>query len=197
MNKITYEERKEIYEKALRTWGTQAQIMMALEEMSELTKELCKHFRGRPNGAEIIDEVADVTIMMEQLRLIFGINEAVCEQMDVKMLRLKKRLGMKEERKETRAGAKRYRKKPVEVLAIEFNGENKVEIQLFMGKYLDQTARGLTIPTLEGDHIASVGDFIIRGVKGEFYPCKPDIFKKTYEAVEDGDGNGGLQGIPD
>lgn len=94
MNKITYEERKEIYEKALRTWGTQAQIMMALEEMSELTKELCKHFRESHNGAEIIDEVADVTIMMEQLRLIFGINEAVCEQMDVKMLRLKKRLGM-------------------------------------------------------------------------------------------------------
>ena len=94
MNQITYEERKEIYEKALKTWGTQAQIMMALEEMSELTKELCKHFRGRPNGAEIIDEVADVTIMMEQLRLIFRINEAVCEQMDVKMLRLKKRLGM-------------------------------------------------------------------------------------------------------
>ena len=94
MNKITYEERKEIYEKALRTWGTQAQIMMALEEMSELTKELCKHISGRHNGAEIIDEVADVTIMMEQLRLIFGINEAVCEQMDVKMLRLKKRLGM-------------------------------------------------------------------------------------------------------
>ena len=185
MNKIAYEERKEIYEKALRTWGTQAQIMMAIEEMSELTKELCKHFRGRPNGEEIVDELADVTIMVEQLRLIFGVNDAVCDQMDVKMLRLKKRLGMKEERKETRAGAKRYRKKPVEVLAIEFNGENKVEIQKFMGKYLDQTTRGLTIPTLEGDHIASVGDFIIRGVKGEFYPCKPDIFKKTYEAVED------------
>ena len=94
MNKIAYEERKEIYEKALRTWGTQAQIMMAIEEMSELTKELCKHFRGRPNGEEIVDELADVTIMVVQLRLIFGVNDAVCDQMDVKMLRLKKRLGM-------------------------------------------------------------------------------------------------------
>ena len=94
MNKIAYEERKEIYEKALRTWGTQAQIMMAIEEMSELTKELCKHFRGRPNGEEIVDELADVTIMVEQLRLIFGVNDAVCDQMDVKMLRLKKRIGM-------------------------------------------------------------------------------------------------------
>lgn len=55
MNKIAYEERKEIYEKARRTWGTQAQIMMAIEEMSELTKELCKHFRGRPNGEEIVE----------------------------------------------------------------------------------------------------------------------------------------------
>ena len=63
MNKITYEERKEIYEKALKTWGTPAQIMMALEEMSELTKELCKHFRGRPNGAEIIDEVVGALLL--------------------------------------------------------------------------------------------------------------------------------------
>ena len=67
---------------------------MAIEEMSELTKELCKHFRGRNNEEEIVDELADVTIMVEQLRLIFGVNDAVCDQMDVKMLRLKKRIGM-------------------------------------------------------------------------------------------------------
>ena len=41
----------------------------------------------------------------------------------------------------------------------------------------------LTIPTLEGDHIANVGDWIIQGVQGEFYPCKPDIFDATYEPV--------------
>ena len=84
---------------------------------------------------------------------------------------------------------KRYRKKPVEVLAVQFNGENKVEIQEFVGKYLDQTVKGLIIPTLEGDLIASAGDYIIQGVNGEFYPCKPDIFQKTYETVENGDGS--------
>ena len=41
----------------------------------------------------------------------------------------------------------------------------------------------LIIPTLEGDHEASVGDYIIKGVQGEFYPCKPDIFKQTYEKI--------------
>ena len=40
------------------------------------------------------------------------------------------------------------------------------------------------IPTLEGNHLACVGDYIIRGVAGEYYPCKPDIFEKTYEPVE-------------
>lgn len=44
------------------------------------------------------------------------------------------------------------------------------------------------IPTLEGELYASVNDWIIRGVKGEFYPCKPDIFAATYEPVEEGDG---------
>lgn len=43
---------------------------------------------------------------------------------------------------------------------------------------------GLVIKTLEGEHIASFGDYIIKGVKGEFYPCKPDIFKLTYEEVK-------------
>lgn len=41
----------------------------------------------------------------------------------------------------------------------------------------------LTIPTMEGDHVAKHGDWIIKGVKGEFYPCKPDIFEMTYEKV--------------
>jgi len=45
----------------------------------------------------------------------------------------------------------------------------------------------IIIPTLEGDHIASPGDWIIRGVNGELYPCKPDIFAKTYEPVSSGE----------
>ena len=48
-----------------------------------------------------------------------------------------------------------------------------------------QTDRGITIHTLEGDLMASVGDYIIIGVNGEKYPCKPDIFKKTYEEVKE------------
>jgi hypothetical protein len=44
--------------------------------------------------------------------------------------------------------------------------------------------RGLKIFSLEGPHLASIGDWVIRGVKGEFYPCKPDIFEQTYEEVE-------------
>lgn len=52
--------------------------------------------------------------------------------------------------------------------------------------YIDheKTKGGLIIKTLEGEHIATIGDFIIKGVNGEFYPCKPDIFEKTYEKAE-------------
>lgn len=83
----------------------------------------------------------------------------------------------------------KYRKKPVTIEAVQYNGTNKVEIQQFMGRYLDENSvmSTLIIPTLEGDHIASCGDYIIKGVNGEFYPCKPDIFWKTYERVEDGE----------
>ena len=90
-----------------------------------------------------------------------------------------------------------YRKKPVIVEAIQWNGLNLKEIEDFVGQALDyeiyDTAyqAGVAPPkvrviihTLEGDHVATVGDYIIKGVQGEFYPCKPDIFTKTYEAME-------------
>lgn len=78
---------------------------------------------------------------------------------------------------------KKYCKKPVTVEAVVYDGTNKVEIQLFMGCYLDEWSdKGkLKIPTLEGDMWATKGDYIIKGIKGEFYPCKPDIFVETYE----------------
>lgn len=94
MNNIAYDERKPVYEEALRKWGSDAQTMMAVEEMSELTKELCKLRRGGRDLDALADEVADVTIMMEQLRLIYGINDQVCEHMDRKIQRLQERLGM-------------------------------------------------------------------------------------------------------
>lgn len=80
----------------------------------------------------------------------------------------------------------KYRKKPVVIEAIKYDGDNKVEIQEFVDKYLDMTEEmQLEINTLEGVMLANVGDYIIRGVNGEYYPCKPDIFEKTYEKVGD------------
>jgi hypothetical protein len=92
----------------------------------------------------------------------------------------------------------RYRKKPVEVEAVLWTGKNHREMFDFLSGqsdkfvplsafgenfYIDhkKVAGGLVIKTLEGEHLASIGDFIICGVNGEFYPCKPDIFAKTYD----------------
>ncbi|AOD23818.1 hypothetical protein IM25_21385 [Rhodococcus sp. p52] len=95
----------------------------------------------------------------------------------------------------------RYRKKPVEIEARQWDGtaERFAELQEWGG--LDTfvvectaTSTGggdprwlerLIVPTLEGQMRADIGDWIIRGVKGEFYPCKPDIFEATYEPVEE------------
>ena len=100
MNKIGHDERKAVYEKAVETWGAEAQVWMVLEEMSELQKELYKLRRGKRDLDALADEIADVTIMLEQLRLIFRLNDQVCEHMDQKILRLKDRLGMKKEETE-------------------------------------------------------------------------------------------------
>ena len=78
----------------------------------------------------------------------------------------------------------KYKKKPVVIEAIRFTGSNYEEIREFIGKNTLCSDLSIVIPTLEGDMIAQKGDYIIKGVKGEFYPCKPDIFEKTYESVE-------------
>lgn len=79
----------------------------------------------------------------------------------------------------------RFRKKPVVIEAIQWTGDNLQEILEFVGAPATHgDVTGLTIRTLEGDHHASEGDYIIKGVQGEFYPCKPDIFKKTYDSAE-------------
>lgn len=76
-----------------------------------------------------------------------------------------------------------YRKKPVVIQAIEFNGENHQEVIAFTNGDTQQLTgmQHLIIPTLEGEMRASKGDWIIKGVNDEFYPCKPNIFEKTYE----------------
>lgn len=80
----------------------------------------------------------------------------------------------------------KYRKKPVVIEAKQWTGANYTEIDIFMqgGRDYNFLGESLIIKTLEGDHRADLGDFIIKGVHGEFYPCKPDIFEKTYEKVE-------------
>lgn len=89
----------------------------------------------------------------------------------------------------------KFRKKPVVIEAIQYNGKNDFEINQWTNGVSitspvleptddDPIGAYLQIKTLEGIMIAAIGDWIIKGVNGEFYPCKPDIFEKTYEAVE-------------
>jgi hypothetical protein len=80
----------------------------------------------------------------------------------------------------------KFRKKPVVIEATQFTGDNGDAIAAFMGcqhPFIENG--GLMIGTLEGVHRANPGDWIIKGVKGEFYPCKPDIFAATYEPAQD------------
>ena len=90
MNKITYEERAKVYDSALETYGLTGQLMKALEELSEVQIEIHRILAGRPNVFHLAEEVADATIMLEQVRRIFGINEDVCKFMDAKVLRLQR-----------------------------------------------------------------------------------------------------------
>lgn len=80
----------------------------------------------------------------------------------------------------------RFRKKPVVIEAIRFDGENYDEIGHFVGfaGHIIGREKAIQIKTREGLMIASPGDWIIKGVAGEFYPCKPDIFDTTYEPAE-------------
>ena len=81
----------------------------------------------------------------------------------------------------------KYRKKPVTVEAIRWMGDNAPEVDLFVfdheNRYWDDDNK-LIIKTLEGEMIAELGDWIIKGIKGEFYPCKNDVFEQTYEEIE-------------
>ena len=90
MNKITYEERAKVYADALDTYGLAGQLLKALEELTEVQLEIYRILEGRPDIHHLAEEVADATIMLEQLRLCFGINAEVCEVMDAKVIRLQK-----------------------------------------------------------------------------------------------------------
>ncbi len=79
----------------------------------------------------------------------------------------------------------KFKKKPVVIEAIQFNGKNLPEMELFVpvGHYVDDGT--FDIVTLEGNLHVSINDWIIKGIKGEFYPCKPDIFESTYEVCDE------------
>jgi hypothetical protein len=81
----------------------------------------------------------------------------------------------------------KFRKKPVVIEAIQYTGQNNMEVTHFAsGRYVSPGPNeSLLIYTLEGTMEASKGDWIIKGVKGECYPCKPDIFEATYEPVKE------------
>lgn len=78
-----------------------------------------------------------------------------------------------------------YRKKPVTIQAIKWTGENINQVMDFLNwrNAEHDDINGLRIRTLEGTHDATIGDMIIKGVHGEYYPCKPDIFATTYDTV--------------
>jgi hypothetical protein len=86
---------------------------------------------------------------------------------------------------------RKFRKRPVVIEARQFT-EDELHVQHDVAEWCNGKLRGTMLPaeqrviqiyTLEGEMEARVGDWIIKGVKGEFYPCKPDIFKMTYEEV--------------
>lgn len=87
-----YIGRKAIYAMAFDHYGCEAQRMMAIEEMSELIKELCKVQRDETTMWKLVDELADVEIMIEQLKMMFDAENAVRQRMDEKLLRLTKRI---------------------------------------------------------------------------------------------------------
>lgn len=93
---------------------------------------------------------------------------------------------------------KEYKKKPVIVKAIQWTGKNNYEVEVFTGDKTSLSVNSIYRPqghlpedynlyinTLEGTMKVNIGDYIIKGVQGEFYPCKEDIFLETYEILEE------------
>lgn len=92
MNKIDHAARVAVYEKAIARNGVLLQAIVALEELSEAQKEVCKLLREKGNLEHLAEEIADATIMLEQLRIMFNLDDAVGRYMDAKVQRLADRL---------------------------------------------------------------------------------------------------------
>lgn len=81
----------------------------------------------------------------------------------------------------------KYRKKPIIVEAIQYTDDNLLEVMEFCGEGKTLFGSYLYIVTLEGNMRVNIGDYVIKGVRGEFYPCEKSIFEETYEAVNTND----------
>lgn len=92
MNKITYEERKQLYDAALGKWGAKMQATVAIEEMSEVIKEITKMLRGKLDREHMAEEIADARIMLEQVCSMLNINDSVDSWMDYKVAALKRKV---------------------------------------------------------------------------------------------------------
>lgn len=86
------DKKTELYRQAWQKWGASTQCVVAMEECSELIKELSKAIRGKANGVHIAEEIADVEIMLEQVKLHFSISTVVEGIKEEKLTRLEKRL---------------------------------------------------------------------------------------------------------
>ena len=82
----------EVCTSAIETYGVDHQLVVCMEELAELTKEVTKHIRGRDNLPQIAEEIADVEVMLEQLKIMFGLKKAVPEIARAKLVRLQKRI---------------------------------------------------------------------------------------------------------
>ena len=88
MNKIPYEERVKVYTNALIHYGDRKQMVKCVEELAECQQAICKIILGGENFDHLAEEIADAIITLEQMRLLFNINDRVCEYMDQKVTRL-------------------------------------------------------------------------------------------------------------
>ena len=81
---------------------------------------------------------------------------------------------------------KRFVKKPIPIQAIQYLTENVHQVSKFIGDFphkIIESDQLIVISTLEGDHLVRHGDYVIKGIYDEFYPCKPDIFEDSYTEI--------------
>lgn len=90
-------DEKTVFQTAIEQYGNYAQTLMLFEEMSELQKEICKNYRGKDNREQIAEEIADVEIMLAQVKMIYGVAEEAAKWRNAKVKRLWERLRGKDE----------------------------------------------------------------------------------------------------